>query len=106
MPEFNVSGHSCQRSTQGQGQTFRETLLVTMTLTLTQGHQFQKGPSQCGKQSFSDNLDQISTSIQLEFCSLTDRHTDRQTHTHTHTYIDTHTRTENTNILHTHHFDI
>ena len=36
--------------------------------------------SQCG----SENSVQIGASVQLEFCSLTDRQTDRHTDSHTH----------------------
>ena len=50
---------------------------------LTQGHQFQQDLSQCSKQLFNENCVQISTSVCLEFCSLTDWHTDRQTHIQT-----------------------
>ena len=73
---------------------------------LTQGLQFQKGPSQCSMQPFSKNRVQIGASVRLEFCSLTDRltqsHTHLHTHTHTHTYTLTHTHTHTHLHTHTH----
>ena len=53
--------------------------------SLLQGHHFQWGLSQRGKQPFNEIRVQIGASVQLEICSLTDRQTDRQTHSHTQT---------------------
>ena len=46
-----------------------------------QGHQYQKGLSNCSKQLFSEDPVKIGESARSAFCSQTDTHTqtDRQT---------------------------
>ena len=60
---------------------------------LTQGHQFEKGLSQCAKQPISKNRVQIGVSVQLEFCSQEKSRTHTHTHTHTHRDRQTHRQT-------------
>ena len=56
-----------------------------MTLTFDPRSPNSIGPSQGGKQPFSENRVQIGAFVRLDFCSqeVADTQTDRQTHTQT-----------------------
>ena len=51
--------------------------------SLTQGHKFQKGSSDCSKQLFSEARVKIGVAVWSTFCSQTDTHTHKHTHRQT-----------------------
>ena len=72
---FCAIWHSLVRSLSMQ---FSDVPCIASLLPLTLGHKFRRDPSQCCKQSCSKNRIQIGAFDRLEFCSLTDRQTHRQ----------------------------
>ena len=62
-----------------------KTCITSLWRPMTQGQQFQKGLSQCGKQLFIENRFKIVASIWLEYCSQAEPDTHRHTSTSTQT---------------------